>query len=108
MRRPGRGMIRRVVPWQGPALPRRILAIRLQAMGDVVITLPYLLALQGALPGARIDFLTRSEDAEIPRALRLFHRVIGLGGGRSERRQLLRAPLIAARFAARRYDVVLD
>lgn len=29
-------------PWTSPTPPRRVLAIRLQAMGDVVISLPYL------------------------------------------------------------------
>ena len=72
---------------------QNLLAIRLQAMGDVVITLPYLGALQRSLPGTDIDFLTRQEDGSIPRALRLFRFVEQLGGGRSERRQLLFTPL---------------
>jgi heptosyltransferase-2 len=95
-------------PWRRAVPPTRILAIRLQAMGDVVITLPYLRALQRALPGAEIDFVTRDEDAEIPLALQLFRRVERLGGGRSERRQFLLTPLVAPRLLARRYDVVLD
>jgi len=96
------------VPWRGAAPPKRILAIRLQALGDVVITLPYLRVLQRSLPGTEIDFLTRREDGSIPRALRLFRSVEQLGGGRSERRQLLLTPLLAPRLLARRYDVVLD
>jgi heptosyltransferase-2 len=98
----------RAVPWHGAAPPKNLLAIRLQAMGDVVITLPYLRALQRSLPGTDIDFLTRQEDGSIPRALRLFRSVEQLGGGRSERRQLLLTPLLAPRLLARRYDVVLD
>jgi ADP-heptose:LPS heptosyltransferase len=96
------------VPWRSAAPPKRILAIRLQALGDVVITLPYLRALQHSLPGTDIDFLTRQEDGSIPRALQLFRYVEALGGGRSERRQLLLTPLLAPRLLARRYDVVLD
>jgi heptosyltransferase II len=98
----------RAVPWHGAAPPKRVLAIRLQAMGDVVITLPYLRALRRSLPDTDIDFLTREEDGSIPRALRLFRFVEQLGGGRSERRQLLWTPLLAPRLLARRYDVVLD
>jgi heptosyltransferase-2 len=94
--------------WHGSAAPKRILVIRLQAMGDVVVTLPYICALQRSLSSTDIDFVTRREDAEIPRALTLFRRVEQLGGGRSERRQLLLTPLLAPRLAARRYDVVLD
>src|SRR5678815_114513 len=86
------------VPWRDDEPPKSILAIRLQALGDVVITLPYLRALRYSLPGTDIDFLTRQEDGSIPRALRLFRSVEELGGGRSERRQLLWTPLIAPRL----------
>ena len=34
-------------------------------MGDVVITLPYLAALQRSVPETDIDFLTRREDGEM-------------------------------------------
>jgi ADP-heptose:LPS heptosyltransferase len=80
----------------------------MQAMGDVVISLPYLRALQRSLPDAVIDFVTRYEDRDIPRAVRLFRHVDPLGGGRSERRQLLLTPTLVPRLLARRYDVVLD
>jgi lipopolysaccharide heptosyltransferase II len=88
--------------------PARILAIRLQAMGDVVITLPYLRALQQRLPSAAIDFVTRYEDRDIPRSISVFRHVDHLRGGRSERRQLLLTPLLVPRLLARHYDVVLD
>ncbi len=94
--------------WSESRAPARILAIRLQALGDIVATLPYLRALQTALPHAAIDFLTRREDEELPRAVRLFRHVDGIGGGRSERRQLMAAPMLVPRLLARRYDVVLD
>ena len=77
-------------------------------MGDVVATLPYLRALQINLPNAAIDFLTRAEDGDLPRAVRLFRHVERIAGGRSERRQLLAAPLLLPRLVARRYQVVLD
>lgn len=52
--------------------PRRILALRLQALGDTIITLPYLNALRASFPGTGLDFLTRDEVADIPRSLELF------------------------------------
>jgi len=55
-----------------------------------------------------IDLVTRQEDSVVPRAIHLFRFVEGVGGGRSERRQLLRIPFLLPRLAARRYDVVLD
>jgi ADP-heptose:LPS heptosyltransferase len=85
-----------------------VLAIRMQAFGDVVITLPYLRGLGQSLPNVAIDLLTRHADAALPRATGLFRHVDGLGGGQSERRQLLLAPAILPRLKVRRYDVVLD
>jgi heptosyltransferase II len=95
-------------PWRGPEPPAAILAIRLQAFGDVTITLPYLRALKRALPETEVDFLTREEDAELPRAVQLFRHVDAVGGGRSERLQLLAAAAIVPTLALRRYPVIID
>ncbi len=86
----------------------RILAIRLQATGDVVITLPYLNSLMRLLPDAQLDFLTREETAPIPRSLSLFSRVFAIGGGRSFKRQCLSTAVLLPRLLVRGYDVVLD
>ena len=48
--------------WEKRIFPKRVLAIRLQAMGDLVITLPYLQNLRNTLPpGTELDRLTREE-----------------------------------------------
>jgi ADP-heptose:LPS heptosyltransferase len=86
----------------------RILAIRLQATGDVVITLPYLNSLKRLLPEAELDLLTREETAPIPRSLELFSHVYALGGGRSFKRQCLSTATLVPRLLARGYDTVLD
>lgn len=96
------------IAWTGPEPPKRILAIRLQAMGDLVITLPYLAALQRLLPAAEIDLLTREEVADIPRNVVLFRRVFALGGGRDWRKQLLHLFRISPTLLSQRYDAVLD
>lgn len=96
-------------PWAKPDLPKRILAIRLQAMGDVTITLPYLQHLRNSLPAStKIDFLTRKECNNIPKNILLFDRVITLGGGRNFKRQLLHTFFLLPGFLSRRYDVVID
>lgn len=95
-------------PWRRPEPPASILAIRLQALGDVTITLPYMRALSRRLPDTPIDFLTREEDVELPRAVGLFRHVESIGGGRSERRQLLATTIVGPRLALRRYPVVID
>lgn len=82
--------------------------MRFQALGDTVITLPYLQSLRRRYPDLRLDLLTREEVAPIPRALDLFDEVIAFGGGRDVKRQL---PCLIAqlpRLLLRRYDVVLD
>lgn len=96
-------------PWTEETPPRRVLAIRLQALGDVVITLPYLQYLRNfTLCDARLDFLTRNEVRDIPRNLDLFDRVYSIGGARNARRQLLSACLLLPRLLMQRYDVVID
>jgi hypothetical protein len=49
------------VPWRGAEPPKRILAIRLQALGDVVITLPYLRALRRSCQARTITTMTASD-----------------------------------------------
>lgn len=96
-------------PWTGKDLPKRILAIRLQAMGDMAITLPYLQHLRSSLPASvRLDFLTRAETKDIPQQLQLFDKVIVLGGGRSFRKQLLYTFLLLPSLLLKRYDVIID
>jgi heptosyltransferase-2 len=95
--------------WQEDRPPKRILAIRLQAMGDVVISLPYLLNLRRSLPeGTQLDFLTCAESAGIPSNVVLFDHVYRLGGGRRYKLQLLSAGVLLPALLLRRYDVVLD
>ncbi len=95
-------------PWREERAPTEILAIRLQAFGDVAVTLPYLHALKRQLPESSIDLLTRREDTELPRSATFLRHVDGVSGGRSERLQLLALAPLLPRLAARRYDVVID
>lgn len=95
--------------WKKTHLPKRILVIRLQAMGDLVITLPYLQHLRNALPpDTRIDLLTRKEVDPIPKALILFDRIYSLGGKRNWKKQFLHAMIMLPKLFMKRYDVVID
>jgi ADP-heptose:LPS heptosyltransferase len=96
------------MPWRFQEKPEKILAIRLQALGDVVITLPYLQSLKERLPETRIDFLTRKEVDDIPRHLDLFDHVYSIGGGRNFKKQVFCAALLLPQLLAQRYDVVID
>jgi len=96
-------------PWTRQQPPRRILAIRLQAMGDVVITLPYLRGLRESLPpSTELDLLTREETKGIPGSIHLFDNVYALGGGRDHKKIMLHTLMMLPRLLLRRYDVILD
>jgi len=94
--------------WKKNAIPRRILAIRLQAMGDLVITLPYLQQLKKMLPDTRLDLLTREEVDAIPKNIQLFDHVYSIGGGRNGKKQLLHTCWLLPKLLLQRYDVVID
>jgi heptosyltransferase II len=96
-------------PWKKNKPPRRILAIRLQAMGDLVITLPYLQQLKKILPpGSRLDLLTREEVVEIPRSIYLFDHVYSIRGGRNLKKQFLHTGFLLPALFMKRYDIVID
>jgi heptosyltransferase II len=95
--------------WRKKYMPRRLLVIRLQAMGDLVITLPYLQNLRNTLPpGTELDLLTRVEVESIPKNLELFDHVYSIGGGRNWKKQLALTYLLLPKLLMRRYDAVID
>jgi heptosyltransferase II len=96
-------------PWKKDKAPKRVLAIRLQAMGDLVITLPYLQYLRKSLSqDAQLDLLTREEVDAIPRNILLFDHVYSIGGGRDLKKQILYSFWLLPKLLFRRYDVVID
>jgi heptosyltransferase-2 len=96
-------------PWTETRPPRRLLAIRLQALGDVVIALPYLQGLRNSISfDARFDFLTRKEVEDIPKNMDLFDHVYSIGGARNPKRQLLSAGLLLPKLIVQRYDIIID
>ena len=95
--------------WMKPVMPRRILAIRLQAMGDLVITLPYLQQLRKLLPeNSKLDLLTREEVDTIPRNIHLFDKVYSIRGGRNVKKQFFYSGLLLPQLLLQQYDVVID
>jgi len=99
----------RVKPWKEKFPPKRILAIRLHAMGDVIITLPYLQSLKNILPeNVQIDFLTLEECVSIPRNIELFNKIYVIRGGRNFKKQLMFTFFLLPKLLLNRYDIVLD
>jgi len=96
-------------PWTGQHLPRSILVIRWQAMGDVVITLPYLQHLRNSLPpSVRLDLLTRKETEDIPKNLHLFNKIFSIAGARNFKKQVFYTTLLLPVLLLQRYDMVID
>lgn len=96
-------------PWVEKKMPRKILVIRWQAMGDVVITLPYLQHLRNSLPpSVKIDLLTREETEDIPRNIVLFNKIFSIRGERNFKKQLIYTFLLLPKLFLQRYDVVID
>jgi heptosyltransferase-2 len=96
-------------PWNKKKPPGRLLAIRLQAMGDLVITLPYLQTLRNAIPSsAKLDLLTLEENESIPHSIELFDTIYSIRGYRNLKKQLAFTCLLLPKILLQRYDVVLD
>lgn len=94
--------------WAGKVPPRKILAIRLQALGDVVITLPYLQALENSLPSTEFHFLTRKAFESIPRNMAMFNRIYSVGGERETWCQWASLASFLPQLRREKYDVILD
>lgn len=94
--------------WRSTNPPGKILAIRFQALGDVVITLPYLQNFKENYPDCEIHFLTRAEDCSIPRSISTFAKVIAIGGGRNTKLQFFSVLKKIPGLLFQGYDVVLD
>jgi ADP-heptose:LPS heptosyltransferase len=78
-------------------------------MGDMVITLPYLLALRNSLPpSTKLDLLTRKEVSNIPASLYLFNKVYTIGGARNFKKQYLYTLLLMPLLWLKGYDIVID
>ena len=94
--------------WIGKNPPGKILVIRYQALGDTVITLPYLNGLKKQFPQVHIDLLTRIEVSAIPKQLLIFDSVFTVQGGRKPKAQFFFSLLKLPQLLKRRYDAVID
>lgn len=95
-------------PWTGKDKPKKIVVIRYQAMGDVVITLPYLKDFKRQFPDTELHLITTKEVSAIPLSLRLFDKVIVIGGGRNAKLQFFFTLCKLPFLLWQRHDVVMD
>jgi heptosyltransferase-2 len=84
--------------------PEKILIIRLSAIGDILLATPLLRALRARFPTARLDFVVKSQFAEVLRYHPAIDHLYELNpnGGWPELRALAR------RLRQVRYDVIFD
>lgn len=94
--------------WIGKDPPGKILVIRYHALGDTVITLPYINGLKKQFPRVHIDLLTRTEVSDIPKHLLIFDNVFTVRGGRKPKALFLFSLLEVPQLLKRRYDGVID
>jgi heptosyltransferase II len=94
--------------WRGRTVPKSILVIRYQAIGDVVITLPYLNDLKKQLPNTRLHLITTIEASSIPLSLPFFDKVIVIAGGKNAKLQFLLTLCKLPQLLWERYSVVMD
>lgn len=84
-------------------VPDNILIIRLSSVGDIVLTLPVVRFLRERFPGARIDYLTKRNYAELLRWNPALSNVLLFDGDRPGELRTTREAIRAAR-----YDLILD
>lgn len=94
--------------WSADKPPRKILVIRYQALGDLMIIFPYLQSLKEQLPYASFHLLTRAEVDLISKNLLLFDKVISIGGGRNAKLQFILGLFLLPLLWRQGYDVVAD
>lgn len=95
---------KRTIP-SNPQYPRRILAIKLSAMGDILCLLPSIRALKNALPSAQIDILTTARTQP-----ELYNNLWFIGSTYVLPTTLLSSIrfLLAIIWNARKYDLIID
>ncbi|MHC4248366.1 MAG: glycosyltransferase family 9 protein [Planctomycetota bacterium] len=89
----------------GRETPKRILIVRLSALGDTALTLPLAAALRAKLPDAKIGWVVGSGAAPLVEDFAAVDRVHVMRRGRS---RLLETRRLAREIRAEGYDVSLD
>jgi heptosyltransferase-2 len=95
-------------PWNKIERPRKILVLRFHALGDIIITLPYLASLKKHVPSTSLTLLTSREFSDIPKGITLFDEVLTFNSNRNGKLQFLLCALKLPFLFLQGFDVVLD
>jgi ADP-heptose:LPS heptosyltransferase len=94
--------------WTSSKPPKKILVVRLHSFGDIVVTLPYVQALQAILPLTQFHFLTRIEYSSIACNMSLLGKVFIIGGERHPKQRWFHAIRNLPPLMRQQYDIVID
>jgi len=95
-------------PWRNRDHPRRVLLMRLHALGDVAIVLPAVSAVARAWPEARIDFLTSPPGDSIARTVPSIRNVYVYEVAPARSARPIDALIYGMAVRRARYDVIID
>ncbi len=95
-------------PWTRSHGPKRILIIRIHAIGDVAITLPYCLALRKQFPNSQIDFLTTASTESLVNAANIFDQIHTFPFCKNRRERIRQAVTLSYIMRNYRYDLIID
>ena len=97
--------------------PKKILIVKLSAIGDVVHSLPFLEVLRGGFPGASIDWIVEEDASQIIMGHPALDRVL-VSRRKSWQKKLVKGPErlsaiseireLVRRLRSRKYDIVID
>ncbi len=86
----------------------KILVIRFHALGDVLITLPFLNGLRQLLPDAQIDLITVKDNAKVHQNTYIFNNIIKIKGNKNAKAMFAYNLLKIPQLLLNGYDIILD
>ncbi|HTR99658.1 MAG TPA: glycosyltransferase family 9 protein [Bacteroidota bacterium] len=95
-------------PWRNTVPPRRVLLMRLHALGDVAIVLPAVGAVARAWPEARIDFLTSPPGDSVARTIPSIRNVYVYNVAPTRTARAVDAFTYGMAVRRAHYDVIID
>jgi len=99
---------RSISPWDSPDPPRRVLLIRLHALGDVALVLPAAAHLVRRWPGASFDLLTAPPADSLAEITGLFRSVLRLPSASGPLARFVGAIRMGLSLRRRKYDLTID
>ena len=95
-------------PWKPSKPPKRILIIRLQAVGDTLFTLPFVQLIRDQYPDAQIDFLTRTTQIAVLENIVAIDTIIEFDNSCRLYKQFLEGLRLVFKLFFKRYEVIFD